>query len=87
VRVNGNGLYHFTLGSYKQACRDQDRLEARIDAAACDCWKVAGPICAACQRVQIERQNRTVTLTLGGFEPVMVMAAWVAVLALWTVML
>lgn len=65
--INGNGLYRFTPQSFKQLCRDHDRAQARIDAAACDCWKVAGPICEVCQRMQAERSGKHWELTEDGF--------------------
>ena len=53
-----NALYRHTFPSFKQMCRERDREQARIDAAACDCWKQAGPICAACQATAAERAYR-----------------------------
>lgn len=48
----------FSLADYEQRRRDKEREQARIDAAACDCWKQVGPICKVCKAVAAERAYR-----------------------------
>lgn len=45
----------YTIAAAEQQRRDRITAEVRRDAAQCDCWRVAGPICARCKLAQVVR--------------------------------